>query len=128
MEVSNMTDRTIKILSNLSIATGAWLLIFPFFITSTTIGFWHNIVIGLFVIALATIRELGDEMKTNWASWTIVTFGIWLIAATFLLNFNTAESINSVVIGFILVSLAGWNVSDTDEIDMNWRTIAHHHR
>lgn len=123
-----MTDRTIKILSNLSIATGAWLLIFPFFITSTRIGFWHNIVIGLFVIALATIRELGDEMKTNWASWTIVTFGIWLIAATFLLNFNTAESINSVVIGFILVSLAGWNVSDTDEIDMNWRTIAHHHR
>lgn len=123
-----MTDRTIKILSNLSIVTGVWLVIFPFFITSTTIGFWHSIIIGLLVMALATIRELGDEMKTNWTSWTIVTFGIWLIAATFLLNFNTVESINSVVIGFILVSLAGWNVSDTDEIDMNWRTIARHHR
>lgn len=85
------------------LAVSGWLVAAPFVIGSIGAPFWNDLLVGLLA---AVVRLLGWRENRPW--WALLPFGIWLLAAPFLLGYTglTAALVNDLVTGFLLVLAA----------------------
>lgn len=91
---------------------GLWLAFSPLIL-----GFHHEIgdmgttlLVGLLLLAAALG---GVFVPRTWEDWTEVILGAWLAFAPWVTGFHTqVATINAVVVGLVVVTLALWAVQD----------------
>ncbi|MEW6249307.1 MAG: SPW repeat protein [Planctomycetota bacterium] len=99
----------VKTASGINILAGVWLIIAPFVLVfwRDAPATWNMIVCGILVVALAATRVAGP-LRTQWASWTNLVLGIWLIISPWVLNYAPLRTPmwNSIVLGVIVGAVA----------------------
>jgi hypothetical protein len=102
----------IRTASGLNVILGIWLIIAPFIFAMTAAAFWNDILVGLFVLILASTRVSRPTASTKPASWTNAIVGIWLILAPFVLDYlSIAEIWDDIAVGVLLLILGTWSGS-----------------
>jgi hypothetical protein len=102
----------IRFASGLNVLLGIWLIIAPFIFAATPAAFWNSLLVGIFVLILASTRMSRPAADTRALSWTNAVVGIWLIIAPFVLDYVAlADFWNSIACGALLLILASWSAS-----------------
>lgn len=98
--------------SGLDILAGIWLILAPYILgydysRATT----NDIVVGIVVLVLAAVREVGDNYRVSWPSWINTLLGVWLILSPFILAYPSGSpaTMNDIVLGIVVgvLSLIG---------------------
>lgn len=87
----------------LELAVSGWLVAAPFVIGYAGAPFWTDVLVGLLA---AVVRLVGWQENRPW--WALLPFGVWLLAAPFLLRYTdvTGALVNDVVAGSLLIVAA----------------------
>lgn len=102
----------IRTASGLNVILGIWLIIAPFIFAMTGAAFWNDILVGIFVLILASTRVSRPTASTRLASWTNAIVGIWLILAPFVLGYlSVAQVWDDIAVGVLLLILSTWSGS-----------------
>lgn len=113
-----------RLANTLTLLLAVWLLISPFILgfANDTAALNNSLFVGAIVALLATVRRMGKLYDTEWASWTAVLFGIWLLFAPFVIGFaDIAVALaNNVVVGILLCITAAWSGSTTEVASRKW--------
>ncbi len=104
---------TQKVLSWLVALAGLWEVIAAFVLgySASTTALWDAIIIGIALIVLGVWAALSNQEGTDRAlDWINVVLGVWLIIAPFVLSYTfvTAALWNDIIVGIVVVVLAGW--------------------
>ena len=102
--------------SGLDILAGIWLLISPFVLRfSSHYAVTNDVILGIAIAILAAIRFSG-AFTQSWVSWVNVLLGVWVLISPWVLRFSTfhTATVNNVVMGIIVIILAGWSALATD--------------
>ncbi|MHA6793797.1 SPW repeat protein [Pseudonocardia bannensis] len=99
----------------LTLLCGVWLALAPFVLghPDTGPGFdarWNDMLVGVAVLAVSAV-QLALPARAAVLSLITMVLGTWLIAAPFVLGYNTgvaavAATVNDVVVGILIVELA----------------------
>jgi hypothetical protein len=105
--------KTVKTLSWLVVLLGAWEVVAPFILgySNAANALWDALILGIALIILAGWAALANQDSTvKTLEWINVILGVWLIIAPFLVQYAnvTAALWNDVVVGILVVVLAGW--------------------
>jgi len=107
--------------SGLDTLAGVWLLLSPFILRfGVPAGITNNVLVGIVIAVLAIVRFSGAYSQ-SWISWINVVLGVWVLISPWVLQFSGfhTATMNNVILGIIVVVLAGWSalassVSDRD--------------
>lgn len=107
-----MTDAT-KWLSGINALLGAWLVVSPFLLTTTTGGLsasvWNNVVIGAVIFLIAGYnyyRQSRNQAVSTGSASLVALLGLWMIVAPFVVfAVDTAAMFWSNVIAGTLVTI-----------------------
>jgi hypothetical protein len=79
----------VRMASSTNAGIGAWLILAPFILGYATIdaALWNDVVCGAWLV-VAGLTRAGGTRKNEWLSWTNLGFGVWLILAPFILNYE----------------------------------------
>jgi len=89
-----------------NVVLGAWEIVAPWVWGYTGIssaGRWNDIVIGILILAVSLWAVWS---RYSWPSLWNVLFGIWLLAAPFLLHYNLAApnaKTNDIIVGILAI-------------------------
>ncbi len=112
-----MNNTVNKVLNGIILAIGIWLVISPFVFSYTTYGLWNSVICGGLAIVFAGVREWTADNKNNWANWTNMLLGVWLIAAPFMFVDVDAALWSSLISGAVIAALAGWSLVEA-QVDL----------
>jgi hypothetical protein len=102
----------IRTASGLNLILGIWLIISAFILAATAAAFWNNVLVGIFVLVLASTRVSRPTVSTKPLGWTNAVVALWLIIAPFVLGYvSLAETWNSIGVGVLLLIFAAWSAS-----------------
>jgi hypothetical protein len=95
---------------------GLWEVIaaFVFGYTASPAALWNAIIVGACLIILGAWSAISNQVSTDKIlDWINVVLGVWLVIAPFLLGYRTITAAlwNDIIVGVIVVVLAGWAVS-----------------
>jgi len=78
----------VRFSSGFNAGIGAWLIIAPFILSYSGIesAMWNDIVVGAWLLIVAGLRAV-NTTKYEGLSWANVFFGLWLVAAPFVLGY-----------------------------------------
>lgn len=95
----------------------AWLFVSPWVLgyAATTaaagagMAAWNAWIVGVIVAALAVATLV---RFAEWEDWVSLVFGVWLIAAPWVLGFSAlaAATWNQVIVGLLIAVLAAWEI------------------
>jgi hypothetical protein len=113
----------IRTASGLNVILGIWLIISAFIFAATGAAFWNNVLVGIFVLILASTRVSRPTVATKPLGWTNAVVAIWLILAPFVLDYlSLAETWNSIGVGVLLLIFAAWSASLPRAMPVTTRT------
>lgn len=108
--------------SAVTFLAGLWLAIAPFALDYTATGgefggYWNDVTIGIVIALLAIVRAVAPR-DVPWFSIVNVVLGAWLIAAPWVLAYNTgadatAATANDMIVGAIVVIAAATSAALT---------------
>ncbi len=104
-----MNNTINKILGGIVIAIGAWLVVSPFYMDISTYGLWNSVIIGGLMVLIGGVAEGSVVGKSNWADWTNVILGIWLVGSTLFIGDSGIAFWSTLVGGIVVAAFAGWN-------------------
>jgi hypothetical protein len=112
--------------SGLDVLAGIWLLISPFvlaFHRLSGIATSNDVVLGI-IIGLLALGRLSSPVRSAWMSWINVVLGIWVLISPWVLGFGNVQSAvtNNVIMGIIVIILAGWSALATDTSSTSYTT------
>ncbi|WP_238361347.1 SPW repeat protein [Burkholderia thailandensis] len=106
---------------------GIWVVMSPWLIahvmTSRTTAagvvdtaMWDHYVVGLAVVAVTAIALF--YMYAIWEEWLIIALGVWLLISPPIFGFEAATVLmwNAMIIGALVVLLAGWALADEQKL------------
>lgn len=98
--------------SGISFLMGLWLIAAPFLLSYPAVSaYWNDILIGFLIGGIGLVRMILPEKNTNWMSWVSTSLGVWLVAAPFLLHYQTIFAIgNDVILGTIVATMSLWSI------------------
>ena len=87
---------------------GIWLLGAPYALGyDRTAAAWNSTIVGILVMAVAVVR-LMRPTTTAWLSAVTLALGVWLVAASFVLNpVMTARTVNNLISAAVIMTEAG---------------------
>jgi hypothetical protein len=87
---------------------GVWLLGAPYALGyDRTAAAWNSTIVGILVMAVAVVR-LFRPATTAWLSAVTLALGVWLIAASFVLDpVSTARTVNNLIVAAVVLTEAG---------------------
>jgi hypothetical protein len=105
----------VRVASGLDVIAGLWLLVSAFIFRVGDVAAWDLAIIGLIVAVLASVRWLGGY-KPSWPSWVNSILGLWVMVSPWTLSRSLDHDLvwNSVITGFIIVTLAIWSALATE--------------
>jgi len=101
--------------SGLDVLAGIWLLISPFVLHfGVRAAMTNNIILGIVIGVLALIRFFDTEQLAV-LSWLNALLGLWVLISPWVLGFAGVRvpMTNNVVMGIIVIILAGWSALAT---------------
>ena len=102
---------TVRWTSGSNLVLGLWLIIAPFLLGYSGLSgpLWNDIISGVLIAALAILR-LGKPATSEWASWTNMVIGIWLILGPWVIaGYTTDAAWNDVIVGILVACLAAYS-------------------
>jgi len=100
-----------------NVVAGLWLIAAPFVLNfgGSDVAMWNSIIVGAAVAVIALVRASDPDHRVG-MSWANVVLGLWLIAAPFVLAYNTVSDaqINSIVMGVIVIALGAFSAYETN--------------
>jgi hypothetical protein len=75
---------------------------------------WNLYIVGIAIAALAGAALYAFQA---WEEWTNLALGAWLFASPWVLGFSSSALLmwNAVIVGALVVVLAGWAISPTQD-------------
>src|SRR5690606_38736358 len=108
----------IRTASAINLVLGIWLIIAAFTIAVSEEAYWNDLIVGIIVLILAATRLSRPTEGTKPASWVNAAIGVWLIAAPFILSYETDQEMwNDIIVGVLVLVFAVWSASLTREGD-----------
>ena len=102
----------IRTASAINLLLGIWLIIAAFTITVSREAYWNDLIVGIIVLILAATRLSRPTEGTKPASWVNAAIGVWLIAAPFILSYESDQEMwNDIIVGALVLIFAGWSAS-----------------
>jgi hypothetical protein len=102
----------IRTASGLNVILGIWLVVSAFILATTGAELWNNLLVGVFVLILASTRVSTPTISTKPLSWINALVGLWLIVSPFVLDYaSLAETWNDIGVGVLLLIFAAWSAS-----------------
>jgi hypothetical protein len=102
------------------VLAGIWILISPFVLAFQHVNgaMTNNVIFGIVIGLLALYRFMNPAMNAG-VSWLNVLFGIWILISPFVIGFNMdhVPTTNNVVMGIVVIILAGWSAVATSTDD-----------
>ncbi len=96
---------------------GGWLFVSPWILTDAPVpaAAWNAYGMGV-VIAVFAILALLDFHE--WEEWLSVLFGVWLIAAPWVLGFEVVGAAvwNQITVGVVVGLMALWSLYDLHDV------------
>jgi hypothetical protein len=107
-----------------SLLVGVWLILSPFVLGFTGAAVWITIALGLGVILFAVEALVIPSYLEEWGE---MLLGLSLVLAPWMIGYETsAATISSAVAGFLVIVLAGWELSTDRDFTTWWHD--HWHR
>lgn len=90
-----------------NVLMGMWLLGAPYALGyDRTAAAWNSTIVGILVIAVAVVRIVRPT-TTAWLSAVTLSLGVWLIAASFVLDpVSTARTVNNLIVAAVIITEA----------------------
>jgi hypothetical protein len=110
-----------------NLVLGLWVFISPWFLQQITATgaeagsaatssavVWNLYIVGIAIAALAGTALFAFQA---WEEWTNLALGAWLFASPWVLGFSSSALLmwNAVIVGALVVALAGWALSPTQD-------------
>lgn len=109
----------IRTASGINIVLGIWLIIAAFSVAESQEAYWNDLIVGILVLVLAATRLSRPTEGTKPASWVNAAIGVWLIAAPFILGYETDQEMwNDIIVGVLVLVFAAWSASLPRESDL----------
>lgn len=100
--------------SAFNIVAGFWLIVAPFLLGYSELGLAvrNDVLVGVVVLVLAWARA-SSPREIPGLSWFNALLGLWLIAAPFVLGYDSVAAArwNDVSVGLIVAVLATWSAA-----------------
>ncbi|WP_316978245.1 SPW repeat protein [Shumkonia mesophila] len=96
---------------------GGWLFVSPWVLTDAPVpaATWNAYGMGV-VIAVFAVLALLDFHE--WEEWLSVLFGVWLVAAPWVLGFDVVGAAvwNQIAVGVVVGLMALWSIYDVHDV------------
>lgn len=99
---------------------GVWLMLAPTILEDAGPAAVSDRIVGPLVIAFAVIAVWDVTRPVRWLH---LPLGLWLLAEPWLLGFGTASTVNSLVVGLLLLISLAFRGRLTDRFDGGWRAL-----
>lgn len=111
----------------LGFVAGFWMLLSPDIMAYTYLPYASSsaYIVGGTLVVTAIVSFI---RSTPWAEMLRIALGMWLTVSPFALGFTThsAESINAVLVGVIVVGFAFWGLLENAKFREWWHDHMHH--
>ena len=101
-----------------NVLAGVWLIAAPFVLNfeGSDVEMWNHIIVGAAVALIELIRASDPDHRAS-MSWASVVLGVWLIAAPFVLGYNTVNDAqtNSIIMGIVVIALGAFSAYETNQ-------------
>lgn len=109
----------VKTASGINVLAGIWLVISPFLLGfSGTAASTNAIITGIIIGLIALVRSSSPDSAV-WLDYVNVILGVWLVISSFVLGSMVMAAVwNSIILGVVVVVLAGWDSSAASKLRM----------